>query len=127
MKRRKNSLRYANYNYSALGAYFVTICSHKSKNLFGLINNNEIQLSNIGNIVLQILEEITSIREIELDEYIIMPNHIHAIIRIVGVIHESSKENPSQIITLSNKRAIRELPLQIEEICCFQKLLVNSK
>ena len=80
--------RLKNYDYSSEGAYFITICTHNRKNLFSNIVGQglapaEIQLSAFGKIA---NEEITDIekryKNIKFDKYVIMPNHIHAIIII---------------------------------------------
>ena len=86
---RKNSLRLDNYNYSWAGAYFITICSYKKESLFGKINDYSMQLNNFGKIVQRCWEQIPrKYKNIELGDFVIMPNHIHGIIWIIGVIHE---------------------------------------
>jgi REP-associated tyrosine transposase len=113
MKSRRNSLRLENYDYSSLGAYFITICTHKRKNLFGEITENIFYPNELGLIIKKNLDNIPNQNlNIELDEHIIMPNHIHIIIWIVGAIHESPKENPTQNISFKDKRVIRESPLR---------------
>ncbi|MDD3296242.1 MAG: transposase [Candidatus Omnitrophica bacterium] len=77
--------RLKKYDYSQTGYYFVTICTQNRKEIFASIKNNQIILNEFGRIVkkswLQIPEHF---KNIELDKYIIMPNHIHTIINIVG-------------------------------------------
>lgn len=90
MKRRKNSLRLESYNYSWLGAYFITICSYKREDIIGEIEKGLMQLSNVGKIVQDCWHQIpVNYNNIKLDDFVIMPSHIHGIIWIVGVIHES--------------------------------------
>ena len=50
----RRSLRLCGYNYSQSGAYFITICTNKRRCLFGNIVNNEVNLNELGNIVLNI-------------------------------------------------------------------------
>jgi REP element-mobilizing transposase RayT len=65
------------------GEYFVTICTYERKCIFGEIVDGEMQLSEIGNIARQSWEKIPiHFPNIELDEFIIMPNHLHGIIII---------------------------------------------
>ena len=79
--RRPNRLKY--YDYSKASWYFVTICTKDHKHLFGEITNAKMILNGIG---VKLDEYLNSIPihfpNTELDEYIIMPNHIHAIIII---------------------------------------------
>ncbi len=112
MKRRKNTLRFEGYNYSNSGAYFITICSYKKENIFGDIENGLMHLNNIGKIIQDCWYQITeNNNNVKLDDFVIMPNHIHGIIRIVGAIHESPEEN---INARRNNGVIRELPLRNE-------------
>lgn len=71
------------YDYSDAGWYFVTICSKDMECLFGNIINNHMKLNEFGKIVKQYWIEIQKhFNNVELDDYVIMPNHIHGIIVI---------------------------------------------
>ncbi len=88
---RTSSHRLKGRDYSYPGWYFITICTNEHKNLFGKINNAKMQLSSLGEIVKTEWEKTIDIRrEIELDEYIIMPNHLHFLVGI-DFIHYSKK------------------------------------
>jgi len=82
-RRIHNSLRYPGRDYSRPGKYFVTICTENKTEWFGEIVNDEMQLSDIGSIALKMWHEIPAhFPYITLDEYVIMPDHIHGIIII---------------------------------------------
>lgn len=84
MKNRKPN-RLKNFNYSQNGMYFVTICTKNREHYFGEIIKNEMHLSNIGIFTKKCWIEIPNhFPHISLDEFIIMPNHIHGIIEIVN-------------------------------------------
>jgi REP element-mobilizing transposase RayT len=89
----RRSIRLRGYDYSRAGAYFVTVCTHNRECLFGEIVDREMVLNDAGKIVADEWMKIAKIRnEIELDQWIVMPNHIHGILVIndpVGAIHES--------------------------------------
>jgi REP element-mobilizing transposase RayT len=71
------------YDYSSPGEYFVTICTHQRECLFGEIIKEKMVLNSLGLIVLEEWLKTHAIRhELELDAYIIMPNHLHGIIVI---------------------------------------------
>ena len=80
--------RLKNYDYSNNGAYFVTICTHNKQKLFSNIVGQglapaEIQLSAFGKIAnAELLDLENRYKSIKIDKYVIMPNHIHAIIVI---------------------------------------------
>jgi len=79
---RQKPLRLKKYNYSQPGWYFVTICTQNRKNMFGEIKNGQMVLNNIGLLVKKYWNKLIDKFNIELDKYIIMPNHIHGIIVI---------------------------------------------
>jgi putative transposase len=80
----RKSIRYKGYNYAGSGLYFITICVYKRELLFGEINNYEMNLNKIGNLVKNEWLKSESLREeLTLDEFIIMPNHIHGIVQFI--------------------------------------------
>jgi putative transposase len=81
MKKDRKGLRLTGWDYSSEGVYFVTICCHDRQSYFGRICDNEIILSEIGLIATKFWKEIPNhFVHVKLDEYIVMPNHIHGII-----------------------------------------------
>ena len=114
-RRRHNSLRYPGRDYSLPGKYFVTICTADKREWFVKIIKGEMKLSNTGNIAYEYWCEIPEhFPYITLDEFIIMPNHIHGIIiinknpnkHVVGSLHAttlpSSDNNPMKNETISS-------------------------
>jgi len=82
-KYRIESTRIKKYDYSQDGYYYLTICSKDRKFIFSKIVNEIVILNTLGKIVEDELKKSCEIRkEIFLEEYVIMPNHIHLIIRI---------------------------------------------
>jgi len=80
------SARLENWDYGWKAAYFVTICTAGREHYFGTITNGEMILSEIGRIAQQEWLKTPIIRpdmNIRLDEFVVMPNHIHGII-IIG-------------------------------------------
>ncbi|MEA3444145.1 MAG: transposase, partial [Bacteroidota bacterium] len=81
----RRSIRLKGYDYSQVGLYFVTICVKNRECLFGHIGDGEMILNDAGQMIesewLKLPERFTNI---ELHEYIVMPNHFHAILQIVG-------------------------------------------
>jgi putative transposase len=82
-KHKRSSIRLKNYDYTSKGAYFLTICSYEKSCLFGDILNEEIVLNKIGEIAYrQWLDIPKRFSYIEIDEFVIMPNHLHGILII---------------------------------------------
>ncbi|WP_207645811.1 transposase [Geosporobacter ferrireducens] len=75
--------RLKNYDYSQNGAYFVTICTQKQLQLFGKIENKILVLNNAGRMVLDKFAQIPEFYpNISVDKFVVMPNHLHAILMI---------------------------------------------
>ena len=79
-------MRLRNYDYSQAGAYFITLCTQKRECLFGAMVGDIVQLNEAGRLVQNIwgvLPEHYSC--VELDSFVVMPNHIHGIVVLNGV------------------------------------------
>ena len=82
-KFRINSMRLQHWNYSWPAMYYVTICSKDRICCMAEIKNNQVYLSEIGKIVFNEWLNTEKLRQyILLDDFIIMPNHLHGIIVI---------------------------------------------
>jgi REP element-mobilizing transposase RayT len=78
------STRLEKYNYSQNGMYFVTICTKDREEFFGSVIGEKMVLSDIGKIAKQYWQEIPQhFPFVNLDEYIVMPNHLHVIVEII--------------------------------------------
>jgi len=80
----RHSARLKDFDYSNAGGYFVTVCTKLKEHYFGKIENSAMVLSPAGKLAqdcwLTIPDHFTMT---ELDEFVIMPNHIHGILFIV--------------------------------------------
>src|SRR3989339_1051760 len=75
--------RLKNYDYSTNGYYFVTICVNDRRDLFGDIKDGKMVLNDVGKIINDAWQWLGKQYEyVELDQFIIMPNHLHVIICI---------------------------------------------
>jgi putative transposase len=106
----RQSNRLHGYDYSQDGLYFITICVNDRECLLGRIDEGKMILNGSGKIAQDYLLVIPEkYPQTQLHEYIVMPNHIHAIIEIKNVmaIHESPETNNNLPVG-----AIHESPLQ---------------
>lgn len=78
---RRNSLRHPKYDYTNAGAYFVTICAHQGRSLFGQIAEQTMILNRLGQIADIAWREFADRHpETMLDQFVIMPNHVHVLL-----------------------------------------------
>ena len=93
-KYRISSARLQTWDYSNNGAYFITICTQNRHHFFGHIQNQEMQLSEIGKFAEQYWYEIPNhFPMVELGNFVVMPNHVHGILIIDKINDESFSES----------------------------------
>ena len=85
MKRTRRSIRLNGYDYSRPGAYFVTICTRNRMCVFGNVVGGRMVLNDCGRVVETVWEALPEhYPHIELDVFVLMPNHVHGVIWMVG-------------------------------------------
>lgn len=107
----RRSIRLPGYDYSQPGAYFITLCTHHHSYLFGKIDTETMQskmvLSQFGVIVQTTwFDLIHHNNNIELDEFVVMPNHVHGIIFITDSIYEHADSGQADSARAGSKQAI---------------------
>ena len=96
----RHSIRLPKYDYSQAGEYFITICLQNRECLFGEIVNDEMILNDAGRMVSDIWHRIPGHNPgVEIDEFVVMPNHIHGIMVLVGADHCVCPINPGRCQT----------------------------
>jgi len=81
----RHSIRLRKYDYSSGGTYFVTICAFQRECLFGEVIGGEMRLNEVGHVVEEWWASVIKHFDgISIDQYVIMPNHFHGIVAIVG-------------------------------------------
>ena len=102
--------RIPGYDYATPNYYFVTICTHEKQCLFGTVE----QLNGYGQIALDLLLAIPEhYPNASIDKYVVMPNHIHAIIILRELPGEMGKSLPimmAQYKSAVSKRLSQSLP-----------------
>ena len=83
MRERKH-IRLRGYDYSLPGAYFITLCTKDRKNALARVVNGRAIRSAIGEVTLRCWKEIPNHHaNVEVDEFVVMPNHIHGVVVIL--------------------------------------------
>ena len=83
----RKSPRLKNYDYSSNGAYFITICTHNRKMLFGPVGADSISARMAERTFCETIEKYPNV---ECPIFVVMPNHFHAIIEISRADMESA-------------------------------------
>jgi len=113
---KRKDLRLKQYDYSSAGAYFVTICIKDRKRILsdiikpsvgvGALDDPltpQIKLTRIGKITEKYLLSSEKIPGVKIDQYVIMPDHIHVIIFLYPNEYESRKDGSSRAPTPTNE------------------------
>ncbi len=84
-KNHRRSIRLNGYDYSQNGLYFITICIHHNINLLGEVIDGKMVLSCIGEMIeKQWLDLSDRFEGIKIGEFVLMPNHFHGVIELLG-------------------------------------------
>ncbi len=103
----RRSLRLKGCDYLQAGAYFVTICAYGKACLFGEIESGVMRLNEYGEIVVSEWLRSAEVRlEIECGEFVVMPNHFHGIIHIVGAYGNTPISRDEQNKAYSHNRSV---------------------
>jgi len=106
----RKRIRLQNYDYSQENMYFITICTKYKLEILEKIIEENIKLTKEGNIVKQNINKIEQIyKNVMIDEYVIMPNHIH----ILLLINYKSSVTISKIIKHFKTNITREIEFSI--------------
>jgi putative transposase len=98
----RSSARLKTFDYSSQGAYFVTVCANVRANVFGEIEAGEMRLNEAGRVVAECWALIPEhFPNVELDAFIVMPDHVHGII----VISQPSETNVRTSVVVGAQHA----------------------
>ena len=121
---RRKRIRLKYYDYSTRGMYFITICIKNRLELLGKIqDNNNIVLTDEGKIVEEELQKIDIILpNVTIDEYIIMPNHIHMIL----IINENKNISISRIIKQYKMCVSKKIGYSLWQKSFYEHIIKNE-
>jgi REP element-mobilizing transposase RayT len=121
---RVKSARLENWDYSAAGWYFVTICTHKKACSMGRSDYRTIVLSEAGLIAATEMELVSGhYSNVLVDRFVIMPNHLHAIIVIEGpAVFAPSELKPGRV-AVSLSTIVGSYKAGVRRICGIRGIL----
>jgi len=107
-KIKSNRLSY--WNYSSDGFYFITLCTKDRINYFGKIKHGMICLNKYGSIICQEIYKTSLIRKnVIIDEFVVMPNHVHLVLEINNELLKSRRDEAPPRLYNNNKINKRDL------------------
>ena len=127
----RRSIRLKGDDYTQAGGYFVTICTHFRECLFGEVSEGKVILNAFGKVVQEEWEKTKQMRQgINLDAFIVMPNHIHGILILEGppysagrrgTMHRAPTPQPEQF----GKPTVNSIPTILRGIKSSVTLRIN--
>jgi REP-associated tyrosine transposase len=97
-KHHRRSIRLKGYDYSQAGAYCVTIVAQNRACLFGEVVNGEVYLNDAGQMLQSQWDALPErFANVELDEFIVMPNHMHSIVVIADNMNSPVAAPPADV------------------------------
>lgn len=106
-KYRVPSARAQWWNYGNDGAYFITICTAHRECYFGDVLDGEMKLSNLGVLADVFMHEIKNhAKNVILDEYVVMPNHVHCILVLDGNEKNDNDLNDTLVSSVETTHAL---------------------
>ncbi len=93
----RRSIRLKEYDYSSVGWYFVTVCTHEWRCTLGNVLEDQFIINATGKIVERSWKWLGEhFPNVELDEFVIMPNHLHGIVIINEPRRGGSRTAPTE-------------------------------
>ena len=130
----RKQIRLKEYDYSKKGYYFITICTKNREEILSKIVNGSVKtdpyiiLTKEGKIIEKELLNIENhLNNIKIDKYIIMPNHIHVIIKVVGAGLDQPGIKISNLIGLYKGGVTRKLSKSIWQRNYYEYIIRNEK
>ena len=120
----RKKIRLQDYDYSEENMYFITICVKNRLQILGKIIEDNIKLTKQGNVVKQNINKLEQIyKNIIIDEYIIMPNHIHILI----LVNYKDSATISKIIKHLKTNISREIEYSVWQKSFYEHIIRNEK
>ena len=115
-KPKRKTIRLKEYDYSQNGYYFITLCTYERKRILSDISRRGgVLLRPCGRIAEEEIIALTERYGIEIDQYVIMPDHIHLILRIKNP-EIRAEQSPAPTVLKQDKPSVKDM------MCAFKSL-----
>jgi putative transposase len=125
-KHHRRSIRLKGYDYTQAGAYFVTIVTQDRECLFGEVVEGEMRVNPFGEIVAWAWNDLPNHNpHVELDAFVVMPNHVHGIVLIVDdLVGAGSEPAPTMAMVTTRRHGLPEIVRQFKT---FSARRINAR
>lgn len=108
-RRYRRKMRLPGYDYAQSGAYFVTVCTVQRQCILSAIVDANVELTQAGSVVRACWNDLPNhYPHVELDAFVIMPNHVHGILRLIDLDTPDTRHALPEIVrafkTFSSRR-----------------------
>ncbi|MCQ2471591.1 MAG: transposase [Clostridia bacterium] len=125
---KRKELRLQSYDYSQTGVYFITICTRDKNRILSEVRNGKRVLLPFGLISEKYIKEIGNYYDnVRFDNYVIMPNHIHALISISGGSSGTPTSTVSQIVSTFKRFCNKDFGENIWQRSFFDHVIRNDE
>ena len=105
----RRAIRLQRYDYSNKGVYFVTICTEKRVQMFGEVSDGVMHVNERGEIAQRMWDTLPErFPGVELDAFIVMPNHIHGVLIRTQRQHVESTAQSQEMLETQETRKTPE-------------------
>ena len=124
----RRSIRLKGHDYSQTGAYFVTVCSRSRECLFGDVVDGKMILNDAGRMVRDVWEELPKYYpRVDIDAFVIMPNHVHAIIVLTdGMVGAGPRARPDPMTLTGQPQGVAPM-LSLPDVVHRFKSLATAR
>jgi putative transposase len=106
----RRALRLRHFDYASAGAYFVTVCTHDRRCLFGEVSDDQVALNTWGLIVArQVLSLPRRFGRAAIDAFVVMPNHVHVVVWLDGRARQASPLRLGDVVGGLKSGSAREI------------------
>jgi putative transposase len=106
----RKPLRLPYFDYATDGFYFVTTCTHDTRCLFGRVEDETVVLSPLGELVDEQIRALPDrVAELSVDAYVVMPNHVHAILVLSTRARQASHLHLGHVVAAFKSGSAREI------------------
>jgi putative transposase len=118
----RKHLRLQGFDYGSERLYFVTVCTYRRKCFLGTVHEDEMTLSRLGELVqCQLVELPRRLPGVSVDSFVVMPNHVHAIVGLSSRARQASPLRLGHVVGAFKAGSSREINGRQPAVAVWQR------